>query len=143
MRTGARHYLVAVPEFLSDEWLDAFDDALRADPSVAGRFAASPIAIAQEVTSDGSGPRSYVVVLDGDGGRLLRDGTATGDVTFVCDRATAAALARGELNAQRALTSGRLKLRGDVDRLGSAAGALTALGDVLAELRANTTFGRA
>jgi len=129
-----------VPEFLSDEWLDAFDRALRADPTVGARFAASPIAIAQEVTTGAGVRRGYVVVLDGDGGRLARDGTVTGDVTFVCNRATAAALARGELNAQRALTSGRLKLRGDVDRLGAAADALAALGDLLAELRATTRF---
>jgi hypothetical protein len=123
-----------VPEFLSNEWLDAFDAALRTDPSVAGRFAATPIAIAQEV-----GSVRYVVVLDENGGRIVRDG-APADVTFVCDRATAVALACGDLNAQRALTSGRLKLRGDVDRLGAASDALTALGDVLAGLRKETAF---
>ena len=132
-------YIAAVPDFLSDEWLDSFDRALRADPTVAARFAGSPIAIAQEVTSETGARRGYVVVLDGQGGRLARDG-ALGDVTFVCNRVTAAALARGELNAQRALTSGRLKLRGDVDRLGAAASALAALADLLADLRADTTF---
>jgi putative sterol carrier protein len=126
--------------FLSDEWLDAFDGALRADPTVAGRFAGAPIAIAQEVTCEAEAPVRYVVVLDENGGRLERDPATSGDVTFACDRATAAALARGEINAQRALTSGRLKLRGDVDRLGGAAGALTALGDILSGLRAATTF---
>jgi hypothetical protein len=123
-----------VPEFLSDEWLDAFDGALRADATVADRFSGTPIAIAQEV-----GAVRYVVVLDENGGRLER-GDTFADVSFVCDRATAGALARGELNAQRALTSGRLKLRGDVDRLGAAADALTALGDLLAELRTDTVF---
>jgi putative sterol carrier protein len=123
-----------VPDFLSHEWLEDFDGALRADSTVATRFAANPIAIAQEV-----GTVRYVVVLDESGGRLER-GDTSADVTFACDRETAAALARGELNAQRALTSGRLKLRGDIDRLGAAADALTALGDVLAELRTATSF---
>jgi putative sterol carrier protein len=128
-----------VARFLSDEWLDAFDAALRADASVGPRFAASPIAIAQEVIAETGARVGYVVVLDGDGGRMERNDRA-GDVTFVCNRATAAALARGELNAQRALTSGRLKLRGDVDRLGTAASALAALGDALAGLREATTY---
>ena len=128
-----------MPEFLSDEWLAAFDRELRADPTIADRFADSPIAIAQEVI-DGGSRRGYVVVLDGEGGRVERDGTVPGDVTFVCDRDTAVALARGELNAQRALTSGRLKLRGDIDRLGAAAGALITLGDALGEVRAHTVF---
>ena len=61
-------------------------------------------------------------------------------MTFVCDRDTAAALARGTVNAQRALTSGRLKLRGEVDRLGAAGAALAGLGDLLAGLREDTEF---
>jgi len=125
-----------VARFLSDDWIRAFDAALRADPTLGARFAASPIAIAQEVAS----APPYVVVLDGHGGRIVSDGSQAGDVTFVCSRATAVELARGELNAQRALTSGRLKLRGDVDRLGGAGSALAALGDVLAGLRADTEF---
>ena len=53
---------------------------------------------------------------------------------------TAAGLAQGTLNAQRALTSGRLKLRGEVDRLAAASGALAGLGDMLGPLRADTEF---
>ena len=122
--------------FLSDPWIRAFDAALRADTTLGARFAASPIAIAQEVASE----QSYVVVLDADRGRIVTDGSHRADVTFVCSRATAVELARGELNAQHALTSGRLKLRGDVDRLGGAADALAAIGDLLAALRADTEF---
>ncbi|MDQ1466965.1 MAG: hypothetical protein QOH10_1380 [Actinomycetota bacterium] len=131
--------------FLSSEWLQAFDGILRADGELAARFAASPIAIAQEVTT-GDALIRYLVVLDAAGGRVEVESDAAAvsgiqaDVTFVCDRETAAGLARGEVNAQRALTSGRLKLRGDVDRLAAAGRALAGLGDVLAELRASTEF---
>lgn len=127
-------------EFLSAEWLRAFDDVLRADRDLVGQFAANPIAIAQEVASgDERAPAvRYVIVLDGAGGRVETDAPA--DVTFVCDHETAAALAQGTLNAQGALTSGRLKIRGEVDRLAAASGALTGLGDLLAELRARTRY---
>ena len=122
--------------FLSADWLRAFDEALRA-AGVGGRFAANPIAIAQEVGGAADAVR-YVVVLDGQGGRIDHDGIA--DVTFVCDRDTAAGLAQGTMNAQRALTSGRLKIKGEVDRLAAASAALAGLGDVLADLRADTEF---
>jgi hypothetical protein len=127
-----------VLRFLSPEWLRAFDTALRSDRELGARFVGSPIAIAQEI---GDSDLRYVIVLDGEGGRVeaaRRDLPV--DVTFVCDRATAAALAQGTLNAQRALTSGRLKLRGEVDRLGAAGAALAGLGDLLAGLRADTEF---
>jgi putative sterol carrier protein len=124
--------------FLSADWLAAFDAALRADRDLAARFAANPITIAQEITGEDGPVVRYVIVLDGDGGRLVAE--ASPDVTLVCDRETAAALARGMVNAQRALTAGRFKLRGEVDRLAAASGALAGLRDVLGELRANTEF---
>ncbi|HEY5011422.1 MAG TPA: SCP2 sterol-binding domain-containing protein [Acidimicrobiia bacterium] len=133
-------------QFLSPEWLQAFDAALRAEPGLGARFAASPIAIAQEVanqtgTEARAEPVRYVVVLDGAGGRVESGaGAPPADVTFICDRATAAELARGEVNAQRALTSGRLKLRGEVDRLAAASSALAGLGDLLESLRENTHY---
>ncbi len=126
--------------FLSADWLRAFDGALRADQGLGERFAANPIAIAQEVAIEGEMVR-YVVVLDASGGRVeARNDRLQPDVTFVCDRETAVGLAQGTLNAQRALTSGRLKLRGEVDRLAAASSALAGLGDLLAGLRADTEF---
>jgi len=92
----------------------------------------------EQVSTVVGGRGALVVVLDGEGGRVSAD--ARGDVTFVCDHATAAGLARGDVNAQRALTSGRLKIRGEVDRLAGASAALTGLSDILAALRADTEF---
>jgi SCP-2 sterol transfer family len=131
-----------VLQFLSAGWLSALDGVLRADGGLGPRFATSPVAIGQEVADTGDGGEPivvrYVVVLDGAGGRVASDAPA--DVTFACDRTTAAELAQGVLNAQRALTSGRLKIKGEVDRLVAASGALAALGDLLAGLRADTEF---
>jgi hypothetical protein len=128
-----------VLRFLSAEWLRAFDEVLRADRELGDRFAANPIAIAQEVM--GEPWVTYVIVLDAAGGRVETDArTVAADVTFVCDRVTAIGLARGTVNAQSALTSGRLKIRGEVDRLAAASGALAGLGDLLADLRARTDF---
>ena len=89
-----------MPRFLSAEWLRAFDGALRADPALGERFAANPIAIAQEVATEAEVVR-YIVVLDASGGRIeTGDLGPEPDVTFVCDRSTASGLAQGTVNAQ-------------------------------------------
>jgi hypothetical protein len=130
--------------YLSPAWLEAFDAVLQADSTLAARFAAAPIAIAQEVTIGDSDTVRYAVVLDGAGGRLVSGAAALhatpAAVTIACDRPTAVALAQGTMNAQGALTSGRLKVRGEVDRLAAASAALAAVGDLLAGLRANTVY---
>lgn len=125
--------------FLSADWLRAFDGALRTDEGLGERFAANPISIAQEITIGAELVR-YAVVLDAAGGRIETGDGLRPDVTFACDRETAAGLAQGSQNAQRALTTGRLKIRGEVDRLAAASGALAGLGDLLAGLRADTEF---
>jgi SCP-2 sterol transfer family len=139
---SAHRYISPVLRFLSADWLRAFDDALRADRDLGVRFSAHPIAIAQEVEAGGELEAAvrYVVVLDASGGRVEVSPTTAADVTFLCDRATAADLARGALNAQRALTTGRLKVRGEVDRLGASSAALAGLGDLLGALREDTEF---
>jgi SCP-2 sterol transfer family len=130
-----------VLRFLSADWLRAFDAALRSAPGLGDRFAANPITIAQEVVSEPGSVTRYVIVLDASGGRIeTAAGAAAGDVTFACDYGTAVELASGTLNAQRALTSGRLKVRGTVDRLAAAGSTLAGLDDLLAPLRADTEF---
>ena len=62
------------------------------------------------------------------------------DVTLVQSREVAAALSRGELNAQQALEAGRLKLRGDIGHLARQGKALTAVEDLFAAVRAATSY---
>ena len=127
-----------MPGFLTPEWIAALD--------AAAREAAVPAGVRltiQQIVTDGSGEggevRYHLVV---DGGQLrVRPGDAAGaDLTLVQSRAVAAALSRGELNAQQALEAGRLKLRGDIGRLAKEARALTAMEDVFAAVRAATAY---
>jgi hypothetical protein len=48
-------------------------------------------------------------------------------VAFVCDRASAARLASGELNAQQAISSGALQVHGDISAVVAAAAVLARL----------------
>jgi hypothetical protein len=125
-------------QFLSGEWIAALDAAARA----AVLPAAVRLTIQQVVTDGGAdgGEVRYHLVLDDRGLRVHPGETPEADVTLVQTKEVAAALSRGELNAQQALEAGRLKLRGDVGHLARQGKALTALEDVFASVRADTTY---
>lgn len=125
-----------VAEFLSDVWLAELAER-------AGAVAGPPdvrLAI-QQVVADGDGTsRAYTVVLDDGRIRVEPGRSDAADVTFTQDRETAAAIARGELSAQAAFLAGRLRIGGDVHRLGDVAARLSGVADLFAEVRASTTW---
>jgi len=129
--------------FLSGEWIEALDAAAQ-EASVPPEVR---LTIQQVVADEGNGSAGdggdsvhYHLVL-ADGRLRVHPGEAANpDVTLVQTRAVAAALSRGELNAQQALEAGRLKLRGDIGQLGRQAKALTAMQDVFAAVRADTEY---
>lgn len=82
------------------------------------------VVVQQELVDDGAW---YIVVADG------RASVGAGrhdapDIVLSQDRATAAAIAAGDLSAQQAFIDGRLRVRGGFDRLVRASSALAALG---------------
>jgi hypothetical protein len=127
--------------FLSPAWIDALTRAAAA--------AAAP-AVSEEVaveviveTGDPAAPGGRVVwhLVAAPSGLSVAPGPHPGAlVTLTADVATAAALAQGSANAQRALDQGRLRIRGDLADLAHARAALDALGDVFAAVRADTAF---
>jgi hypothetical protein len=106
-----------MPDRFSDEWIAALDAAARRLPGVDGSFTI------QQVVGD----VAWHVVLGPEGVRVRPGEDDDPDVTFSQDRATADAIADGELSASEALTSGRLSVRG-------ATAQLTEHREVLAEL---------
>ena len=122
--------------FLSPEWIDALATAARAATVPAG----VRLTIQQIVTEEAGGDVRYHLVVD-DGRLRVHAGDAPApDVTLVQSREVAAALSRGEINAQQALEAGRLKLRGDIGRLAREGKALTAVEDVFAAVRETTSY---
>ncbi|HEV8623796.1 MAG TPA: SCP2 sterol-binding domain-containing protein [Acidimicrobiia bacterium] len=124
--------------FLSPEWIAALDAAAREATVPAG----VRLTIQQVVTDDGGGDGDVCYHLVLNEGRLqVHPGEAeAADVTLVQTREVAAALSRGELNAQQALEAGRLKLRGDIGHLAREGRALSAMEDVFAAVRAVTVY---
>ena len=136
--------------FLSDSWIAALDQALRAEN---GLSECAAVTVEQVVTGAPGGDVRYRIVIDGTGGRAERivDGADDGDgadgaridVRLTTDYSTAVAIARGAENAQIALARGRLRLGGDVQALTRFAAALGEISDATAALRAETTFPEA
>ena len=111
-----------MPERFSDEWIAALDAAARDLPGLDGTFTI------QQVVDD----VAWHVVLGPDGVRVQPGQAAEPDVTFTQDRATADAIATGELSASSALTSGRLTVRGATSRLTEHREALARLDEAFA-----------
>ncbi|MGH9037101.1 MAG: SCP2 sterol-binding domain-containing protein [Acidimicrobiia bacterium] len=129
-------------EFLGPEWLDALGRA-------AGRVTLPPelrLTLQQIVTEPG-GPGApgtadvrYHLVVE-DGCLSVRPGQAPApDLTLTQSYELAVALSRGETNAQQALSTGDLKVSGNVELLVRHARALTTLADVAAQLRDATVY---
>jgi len=122
--------------FLSPEWIAALAAAAR-EATVPGGVR---LTVQQVVTGDGEADVRYHLVL-AEGRLQVHPGEAeTADVTLVQTREVAAALNRGELNAQQALEAGRLKLRGDIGHLAREGRALSAMEDVFAAVRDVTEY---
>jgi alkyl sulfatase BDS1-like metallo-beta-lactamase superfamily hydrolase len=124
-----------VAGFLTDAWID--------DMAGAAATAELPVAldlVVQQVVVDDGTEVAYVLEVR-DGSLTVRRGRADDpDVTFTQDRATAAAIARGELSAQGAFLDGRLALHGDLQRVLPDLTALAAVDDLFAAARASTEW---
>jgi hypothetical protein len=129
-------------EFLSDEWVDAMDAAARARPDLAA-VVGEPLVIEQEVVADTTAAARWHVRIGGGLASVERGPAPDGQPTVRIrqDRATALAIARGELSAQRAFMTGRLRIGGDLAALLEHAEALALLDDVFAAVRARTALG--
>jgi hypothetical protein len=135
-----------VVRFLSPEWIDALDDAVRSDAGLRDATAGVRLTVEQHVTDDGDGDGDgdgevvYHLVVD-DGRVAVSPGVAGNpDVTFVQDRPTAAAIGAGTATAQDAFMSGRLRVSGDVPLLIRCKDALRRLDHALAGVRNRTTY---
>lgn len=119
--------------FLTDQWFVELDAAARGssiDPDLR--------LVIQQIIPDGpdGAEVAYVMTL-ADGAIAVRRGRADEpDITVTQARATAEAIHRGELSAQRAFIEGRLRLGGDLRAVIERGGALVAIDDVFATTRA-------
>lgn len=124
--------------FLSTEWFERVE-AAQGDPPAAAR-GENRLVLAQAVTDGPEGTVGYQVVVEDGRASVSRGAPDDADVTFTTNYATAAAIARGELSTQAALSAGRIRVAGNLGLLVSRHGAITALATVPGTVRRETTY---
>ena len=124
-------------QFLSDEWLAAMGEAARERVAPEPDPLADVAVTIEQVVHDG--PRWRLVV---DHGSLdvVPGGDDEPDVRLTSDRETAEAIAAGRRPALDAFIAGDLVLGGDMRALLDNRGAVEALGDIFARVKARTVF---
>ncbi len=120
-------------EYLSDEWIQAADAALRASGLRAPD--GEQFAVEQRV-----GEVVFHLMFDSDGASV-RPGAATDPAVVFCQsRNTAEAIAQGEQSAEEAVLNGEITFEGDPMALLSHRRLLTRAEDVFADVRARTAW---
>jgi predicted lipid carrier protein YhbT len=123
--------------FLSDPWIEAMAAAARAS---SGPRVDPPLVMQQVVTTADGHEATWAVTL-GAGIISVAAGRAPAPtVTFTQDVETAVAVNRGELSAQAAFMTGRLRVGGDVRVLLDRQEALAQVDDIFALVRSQTTY---
>jgi len=129
-----------VPRYLSAEWLEVAQRALAGDDVLASAAGEVELTVQQVVTGGPEGDVTYHVDVDHGAVRVAGGEAAQPTVTFIQSWDTAAAIGRGELSAQGAFMTGLIRVRGDLPKLVDHGDVFGGVDDVLAELRAQTTY---
>ena len=123
-----------MPAYLSDEWIQEADTALRA--SEIATADGERFAVEQRV-----GEVVFHMVFDGDGARVGMGPATEPAVVLSQSRDTAVAIARGELSAEEAVLNGHTVVEGDPLALLSHHKILARANDVFADVRTRTDWG--
>lgn len=124
-------------QFLSDEWLTAMDETARHRVAPDPDPLAEVVVTIEQVVVD---VRRWRLVVDHGRCAVVEGGDGEPDVRFTSDRETALAVATGRRPALDAFIAGDLVLGGDVRALLDNRAALEVLGDLFAQVKAETVF---
>jgi putative sterol carrier protein len=129
-----------VPRYLTQEWLDAAQRAVEADHALAENTKDVQLTVQQVVTGGPDGDAAYHVAIDDGTVRVVTGEASNATVTFIQNWDTATAISRGELSAQGAFMTGRIRVRGDLPKLVEYGNVFGGVDDVFADLRMQTTY---
>jgi putative sterol carrier protein len=129
-----------VARYLSAEWFDAVRAAASASESLREATTGVTLTVAQVVTDGPDGDVAFHVTVD-DGRVDVGPGApADATVTFTQDYDTATRVAQGELSAQGAFMTGRIRVHGDLPRLVRDGEAFARIDDVMRSVRDATDY---
>jgi putative sterol carrier protein len=125
---------------LSLEWIDALTNAVADSAAMSDVAAAHTIGVTQLVTDGPEGDVVYHLQV-GDGQARFGAGAAhPEDVRMEQSWDTACAVAQGQLNAQEAFITGRIRLHGDQQKLVGSQPVFAALDGVFNQVRTVTEY---
>jgi putative sterol carrier protein len=127
-------------KYLSDEWATAATEALNSNDSFKNAINNVTLSVQQNVTGGPDGDTGYFMKLDGGNAQMAIGQAENPDVTIGQDYATAVAIAKGELNAQNAFMTGKLKVSGNMAKLMQHQGAFAGLEGALKPLQDQTEY---
>ncbi len=122
-------------KFLTQEWGDEIREALNSSDTVKNAIQGVDLTVQQVVTDvpDEGEVKYWTQFKDGEVNGEIGE-TDNPDVTISQNYETAAAMNKGELNAQAAFMQGKLKVTGNMGKLLQNQGALQAIGPVMSEI---------
>ncbi len=129
-----------MPRYLSDEWFDAAAAAFARRGELPGIAADVRFVVAHVVAGGPDGDVTFHLRVDQGAVQLRRGAADDATVVFTEPYETAAAIARGEQSPQGAFITGDIRVHGDVGALIDHGAVFAGIDDVLAPLRANTTY---
>ncbi len=101
--------------FLSDDWFVAANASLAQHPGFQQAIAGKDLGVQFHVTDgDDGGPLDYHMAIVGGGATVARGELEGADVSITSDYATAAGIAKGDLNTQMAFMTGKIKVGGNL-----------------------------
>lgn len=126
--------------YLSPEWLAAAAEAIAHDATLHAATEDLDLTLEQTVADGPEGTVCWHLVLRRGHAELVTGPTSAADLRFTTTWDTAQAIAKGDLAAPDAFMDGRLRVGGDLTLLVRHHRKLATVDDVLANLRAKTTW---
>ena len=127
-------------KYLSQEWAQAASDALNSNEQFTNAIKGVTLTVQQNVSGAPEGDTGYYMQIQ-DGNAAMNIGQAeNADVTISQDYDTAVAIAKGELNAQNAFMTGKIKVTGNMAKLMQHQGAFAGLEGALKPLQDHTEY---
>jgi hypothetical protein len=127
--------------YLSPAWLAAAGDALADSPGLRDATTGTSLVLEQAVVDGPDGTVCWHVVLEHGDARLVPGPAERSDLRFRTTYRVARAIAQGHVAAPLAFIAGDLQVGGDLTLLITHQWLLSALDDVLVDVRKATTFG--
>ena len=129
-----------MPKYLSEEWAQESSAALSSSDAFKSAVTGISLSVQQVVTGGPDGDKSYYMQIDNGEPKIALGEAQTPDVTLTQDYETAVAIAKGELNAQNAFMTGKMKVTGNMAKLMQHQGAFANLEPALKSVAEKTEY---